>query len=446
MNAVATLRAAWTGDRTERAGRLAPFVLASLALVPLARGGFVAGLGTTVAFACLTVAQAARRSATSPRVAASPCTQRLAWLACFALAWSALALIPLPASWRAVLAPGATALDRALGAGEGAAPLSQDAAATRFALLAIALGTAVVAAAREIAANRDARRLLLGAVVVGACAVGAVGIAESLLGAPLIHTDLPPHARPFGPFANRNHAASLLVLALPLALGFARDAARARARGCSFWIGASAILTLALLVNGSRGGSLAAVAVLLFACALARVALAVKVAVAAGVALALVLPGTAWERRGDATTVGERVQLARDALRMAGDSPLMGVGLGSFGAAYPPYQRVEKDLRFRHVESEPIELLVEGGVPLALLALAAFVIVVGVAARCFRQARSATSAALAASAVAIPFHACCDFPLRVPGVVLPGLLVVGSLLAIHDRDFAAATPAGEGAS
>lgn len=426
---------------TAGATRFAPFALATLALVPLARGGFVAGLGATVAFSCLAVAQAAARAPASRAVAPSPCTQRLAWIACVALAWSALALIPLPAGWRETIAPGATALDRGLGGGEGLAPLAQDPAATRFALLAIALAAAVVASARRIAADRDARRLLLASVVVGACAVGVVGIVEALLGRPLIHTDLPPHARPFGPFANRNHAASLLVLALPLALGFARDAARSRsgrrnALRRTGWIAAAAMLTLALLVNGSRGGSLAAVAVLAFACALARIRLAVKLALAGGVALALVLPGTAWERRGDSTTVDERVQLARDALAMAGDSPLIGVGLGSFGAAYPPYQRVEKDLRFRHVESEPIELLVEGGVPLVTLAVAAFAILVGVAARTFRRARSATTAALAASALAIPLHACCDFPLRVPGVVLPGLLVLGSLLAVHDRDFA----------
>jgi O-antigen ligase len=284
-------------------------------------------------------------------------------------------------------------------------------------------------------------------VVVGACAIAAVGVAESLLGRPLIHTDLPPHARPFGPFANRNHAASLLVLALPLALGFARDASRERrGRRSAKWIVAAALLSLALIVNGSRGGSLAALAVLAFACALARIDVAIKAALAGAVALALVLPGSAWERRGDSTTVGERVQLARDALGMAGDSPLFGVGLGAFGAAYPPYQRVEKDLRFRHVESEPIELLVEGGVPLAALAVAAFVLLVGIAARNFRRARSATSAALAASALAIPFHACCDFPLRVPGVVLPALLVIGSLLAVHDRDSCATLQAAGGAT
>ena len=444
MNAFAALRDA---TPAERATRLAPFVLASLALVPLARGGFVAGLGTTVAFACLAVTQATPRLAATTRLALSPATQRLAWIAAFALAWSALALLPLPASWRSLLAPGAAALDASLGRVDGWAPLSQDPAATRTALLALALAAALVAAVRQIAAKSDARRLLLGAVVVGGCIVGALGIVETFLGRPLIHTDLPPHARPFGPFANRNHAASLLVLALPLALGFARDAARTPAtRRSARWILVTGLLTLALVVNGSRGGTLAAVAVLAFACALSRMRLLWKLALAGSVALAVVLPGNAWERRGDSTTLAERAQLVRDAVGMAGDSPLIGVGLGAFGAAYPPYQRVEKDLRFRHAESEPIELLVEGGVPLCALALAAFAVLVCVAARTFRRARDATSAALAASAVAIPLHACCDFPLRVPGVVLPGLLVLGSLLALHDRNCRDDAKLAEGAA
>jgi O-antigen ligase len=285
------------------------------------------------------------------------------------------------------------------------------------------------------------------AIVAGAAGVALLGIVETFLGRPLIHPDLPPHARPFGPFANRNHAASLLVLALPLALGLARAAERAAERTtaprrATPWIAAAALLVMALLVNGSRGGTLTALALLAFTFALARLRPWVKVAAAAGLALALVLPGSAWTRRADTITVGERVALARDALTMTRDAPLTGIGLGAFGAAYPPYQRVAKDLRFRHVESEPFELLVEGGVPLLGLALAAGALLASLAARMVRATRDPLAKAIAVSALAVPIHACFDFPLRVPGVVVPWLLVVGSLLALADaaRRAASAPP------
>jgi len=418
-----------------RARRAAPWLLAALAFVPLARGGFVAGLGTTVALACVAVASAYARAHAldeTPALASRSAT-RLAWIGGLAAAWTALALVPLPEALRSVLAPGATALDRALGRADAFAPLTQDPAATRTAVLALGVGLALVAAARRVAADGAARRRLLQAIVAAASGVALLGIAETFLGRPLIHVDLPPHARPFGPFANRNHAASLLVLALPLALGLARDAARTGApRRAHPWIAAAAALVLALLVNGSRGGSLTAVLVVAFAVGCSRGRPWVKLAAAGGLALALVLPGSAWSRRTDTITVGERTALARDALRMARDAPLTGIGLEAFGAAYPPYQSVAKDLRFRHVESEPFELLVEGGVPLLLLALAAGATVVALAARMLRSTRDPLTKAVAVSAVAVPIHACCDFPLRVPGVAVPFLLTLGTLLALAD--------------
>jgi hypothetical protein len=440
-----------------RSTRAAPWLLASLALLPLARGGFVAGLGTTVALTCGAIAAAHARARASDAGSAAPAAPaatsrsatRLTWIVALAALWTGCALLPLPEAVRAVLAPGATALDRALGRAPGAAPLTQDPAATRVAVLALGVGLALAAAARRVAADGAARRLLMQAIVAGAAGVALLGIVETFLGRPLIHSDLPPHARPFGPFANRNHAASLLVLALPLALGLARAAERTTApRRATPWIAAAALLVLALLVDGSRGGTLTALALLAFTFALARLRLWVKVAAAAGLALALVLPGSAWTRRADTITVGERVALARDALTMTRDAPLTGIGLCAFGAAYPPYQSVEKDLRFRHVESEPFELLVEGGVPLLGLALAAGVILASLAARMVRATRDPLAKAIAVSALAVPIHACFDFPLRVPGVVVPWLLVVGALLALADaaRRTASAPPLREEAA
>lgn len=424
--------------------RAALLALAGLAFVPLLRAGFVPYLGVSVALACV----AARWPGASVPFPPSPATRRLAQLATLALAVAALGLLPLPALFHEWLAPGATALDRELGGAPRFAPSSRDPAATRLALLALAVGAALVASVRSIARAPRARALLAAALVAGAALVALIGVSEALLGTPLLQRSLPPHARPFGPFANRNHAGALLLLALPLALAGARRAAVAARLGAlctdrlarAAWTAAATLLVLGLLLNGSRGVALAALLTTAFTLAASRLALRPKLLLGGAVALLLVVPSAAFERRGDATTISERLTLAGDALRMAKDAPLLGIGLNAFGAAYPPYQTVERDLRFRHVECEPLELLVEGGLPLALAGLAAAALLLRVAARVVRRG-GAEEAALAAAALAVPFHALCDFPLRVPGVALPFALAVGLLLAVHDAGTGAAETA-----
>jgi len=411
--------------------------LAGVAFTALFRGGFVAGVGAGAALACLAVAQSATPSL-APSLA-PPCAsrdaRRLARVLLIAAVLGTLALLPLPAGVRAFLAPGASALDQALGRRVGVGPLSLDPAATRGALLALALAGAVIAAARTVAASEAGRARLVVAIVAAASGVALLGIVETFLGRPLIHTALPPHARPFGPFANRNHAGVLLVTALPLALAATRSAQREGALGgrrgaARAWAAASALLALALLLDGSRGALLAGVGVGLFALATTRWRWRTKLLAGTALATALIVPSHAWTRRGDATTVAERVTLARDALRMARDAPFTGIGLGAFGAAYPPYQTVARDLRFRHVECEPIELLVEGGVPLLLLAAAAAGLLARTAWRVARRSTDRHATAIAAATLAVPLHALCDFPLRVPGVALPFLMLVGVLLAL----------------
>jgi hypothetical protein len=417
----------------------AAVALASLAATPLLRGGFwpftQAGIAATVAAAAGTLALA---DSTAPRgVFTEPATRSRAriWLRRLALAAFFLGvaqLLPLPASLGSRLAPGAATLDHSLGATIGYAPLSRDPAATREALVALLVALSLVTVTHVVATRAGARRLLYVAVIAGAVGVGAIGIAETFLGRPLLRVGLPPHARPFGPFANRNHASALLLLALPCAIGLARDLEREgrRALGGALQIVAGALL-LALVLNGSRGGLLAAVVLIGVVAWRARGPVKWRVGIGLAVAAAVAIPGAAWARRHELTTVSERVTLARDALRMSLDAPLTGIGLGAFGAAYPPYQTVPRDLRFRHAESEPIELLVEGGAPLLLIGLAAAATIGVVCFRVLLRRKVAwADAGAALGALTVLAHACCDFPLRVPGVSVPLLLVVGSLLAV----------------
>ena len=417
--------------------RRSTIALATIASTPLFLGGFAPFTWTAAGCA---VAAAAWRTA-DPALAGT--TRRLVRLALAVLALGLLQLLPLPTFVEGLIAPGALEIERSLGRGTGWTAISRDPAATREALLGLLVATVLLVTGTRVAASRSARRLLFVAVIAAAAAVALLGVVESFLGRPLLRTDLPEHARPFGPFANRNHAAALLLLALPCAAGLARDLdleRRRHAAGALFFLGA--LLLLALVLNGSRGGLLAAL-VLIGAVALrARGHVGWKIASAFLLAAVIAIPGAAWARRHELTTIEERVNLASDAMRMVRDAPVAGIGLGAFGAAYPPHQTVARDLRFRHVECEPVELFVEGGILLGAIGLVAAASILAACLRVlWRPGVSWTDAGAALGVVAVLAHACCDFPLRIPGVALPLLLVLGGVLAQEAADRARTEPA-----
>ncbi|PJB44561.1 MAG: hypothetical protein CO108_08510 [Deltaproteobacteria bacterium CG_4_9_14_3_um_filter_63_12] len=69
----------------------------------------------------------------------------------------------------------------------------------------------------------------------------------------------------------------------------------------------------------------------------------------------------------------EKVAVYRDLPRILSDYPLVGIGRGAFGDLYPAYSTQGLPGTFRHVENEPLELLVEYGVFFGLL----FLIIMG---------------------------------------------------------------------
>ena len=111
-----------------------------------------------------------------------------------------------------------------------------------------------------------------------------------------------------------------------------------------------------------------------------------------------------------------RVTTWRDALRLAGASPLVGHGLGAFHDAFPRAKRANGALRVEHAESEYLETLGETG--LAGLALA----LCGAAWRCCAPVARAERGGLgggvargaAAALVALAIHSAFDFDLRIP--------------------------------
>jgi O-antigen ligase len=205
----------------------------------------------------------------------------------------------------------------------------------------------------------------------------------------------------FGPYVNHNHYAGLMEMLIPVALGYVisqRPRREIRARS----VVVRALRPLAILVavasvllSGSRGGMIAlGVEAALFVLVAGRylpearrrrLAVAGIAGVAASAALFLWLdPGQISRRlgavadlsRAPEATLGERRELARDALHIFRAHPWTGAGLGSFATVYPRYRSFASDLEWDHAHNDYAEALAETGVAggvAIVVALALFV-------------------------------------------------------------------------
>src|SRR5208337_1938667 len=150
------------------------------------------------------------------------------------------------------------------------------------------------------------------------------------------------------------------------------------------WVWRVSAVTLALaslLLSGSRGGLLALsaeIAIAMIALRRAgartrerrRLTMTAALTLLAGLMLfAYVAPARVAKKLGSVAYVnsawaagaGSRKSMAFDALRMWRDHPVLGVGLGDFATAYPPYQSFPSDFWMDHAHNDYAEAVAETG-------------------------------------------------------------------------------------
>ena len=225
-------------------------------------------------------------------------------------------------------------------------PLASDAGLRFVYMTAFAIEGAVLFLAAYLWSARDrvfAQRLVR-MIVVGAAAAAALNF-HALADAALREADpvgaLPDLlARRWTMFTPKlNSAASLIVLAGPLAIGAATAAAGWRR---SAWIGATAVLAASLWINGTRVALLAAVLVLAGTTVwFARGRLQWRAlgypAIIGFVVLATGLAGTtyyrfntSWDQDTALSAVDYRFMFNETALRMFASAPAFGVGIDQY--------------------------------------------------------------------------------------------------------------------
>jgi hypothetical protein len=256
-----------------------------------------------------------------------------------------------------------------------------------------------------------------------------------------------------GTLVNRNHFATLLVLATSALLA-RRWAARRRRRTADersltvLYVTGATFMGLGVLLSHSRGGILA------LATALGFIALLVPGdhagrqgrRVVAGV-MGLVLLWGAWIGVGELTerfAAGRlaeearrgRPALWRDTLGIFVEFPVLGAGAGTFERVLPAYRtQPAGTVTYAHAHQDLLELAAEGGsVAVALAALAA-VGFLGAVRRGFarlRGGRRLPLIALSGGIVGTLLHAMLDFPLHIPGLAWLLILVAAAAVRLAE--------------
>jgi O-Antigen ligase len=305
------------------------------------------------------------------------------------------------------------------------------------------------------------------AIFAGAMAIFAV--AQRALsgsnGTELVYGFWKPNApgNIFGPFINRNHFAGWMLMAAPVAFGFAfglLDRSRPKGRGWAAWsrwlgspegsqFGLTMLAVLAMgasiVISGSRSGMASFIVAVVVAAAFVwhafvrRVGSALLLLAAAAVVVLAVFSWAGLEAAVNrfstaSEDAGSRIGAWRDTVRIIRDFPLFGVGLNGYGTAMLIYQSGDRRMFYKEAHNDYLQVAAEGGVLFAVPAALAVGIIAYQVRKRFREGRDTPMtgwirAGAVAALAGIAAQSLIEFSLQMPGNTTLFLVIVA--LAIH---------------
>lgn len=319
-------------------------------------------------------------------------------------------ILPLPYALIETVAPVRAQIADGFNLGEPRTwlPLTLDRSSTLHAVTVWIAAVLTFFASRAVFSSQGVRQVCRGITALGLL-LACTAMAQRVVSPRLVYGMWQPFdsgALPFGPFVNRNHCATWLIMGLALSIGYflARRSSRSP-RGSMVdsqdgWLVVSAItMALALAASQSRSGILGAgIAVLWLAAAGAarrdrrRVAWLATVTVVAGMAAILFVDaGAALERVDEGLGSGAygRAESWRHAAMAASDFWMTGTGLGTFATAMLTYQ-VEpfRAYLFNQAHNHPLQVAAEGGAMVVLPVMVALISFAAAARRRLREDQS----------------------------------------------------------
>jgi O-antigen ligase len=349
----------------------------------------------------------------------------------------ALELVPLPPRVWSHLGPRNQFVEgyRALGIAVPALPLSLTPAKSLDALLGIIPPLAIFCAIVRLRAFRPAwlAAALLAGTVAGIL-IGALQVASSSSGqSPWYLYEETNVGAGVGFFANANHMAILLVVALPFLAAVAATARRANVQRYSavlaLTIGIALVVMVGLALNGSLAGYGLALPVLAASALIVlpsssplriwAVVVAGLLVIAAVGGLEITSIGSSKFGHEASTSVQSRANILATTTKAMRDFLPFGSGLGSFREVYHLYERPEQvtNIYVIHAHNDYVELALETGVAgmmVMALFLAWWVVAVWRVWRTAEAGPFARAAAIASAAILV--HSLVDFPLRTAAI------------------------------
>lgn len=248
-----------------------------------------------------------------------------------------------------------------------------------------------------------------------------------------------------GTFANANHFATLMLIAIPLLAALATTQWRAAAAAApqqrsltgALAVAAAAVLGIGIVINGSAAILLLGLPVVVGSAMLATrlsprrlrqglagIALMLAIAAATLATVGKDLPG--W---GTTASIETRMEFWSTTIEATQDHGLAGTGFGTFQPVYRQYEDPGTIDRWyvNHAHNDYLELALEGGV-VAVLLLLLFLIWWAGRAREAWLAPAGTPAqkAAAVASAAILLHSSFDYPLRTAAI----MVVMAACLAL----------------
>lgn len=316
---------------------------------------------------------------------------------------------------------------------------------------------------REAALRRPQRNWALAApFVMVAALIAFAGVSQVLAG----------ESMATGGYANRNHFAGFLEMALPFALAFALAVLRSRRRRREMemryalatsagWV-VAVLLLAGVLLSLSRAGFAIALLGIVQVAALhfllvgdnrlqAGRTVAVMAALVAVFVLGFIfLPSNALiDRFGDLATTEEitadsRVEMWGETVDLIGDYWLAGCGLGAFPSAFVAYRATSPAFQISFAHNDILQYAAELGVFGSLLAFGPVVVIWWRLLRRLeaedRTHRRYLLIACLVSIHSIALHSLVDFNLYIPANGLAFSWVLGVATALVYRDFSRNVP------
>jgi tetratricopeptide (TPR) repeat protein len=349
------------------------------------------------------------------------------------LVFTGIQCIPMPIGWLKAIAPeSADVWSRALNPlhepGPSSATLSLDPIATRIQVLrGVAYLLAFVSALR-IAQRREGVTFLIRVLSLSGLVLAFAALLHPALGAEKVFWIYEPEnraiaARHIAPLLNANHLGAYLNVGICVTLAAAISPKPPFSRSIAF--GVFLVLLATELWVASRGGVIGTVLGCLVVVVMTRAArrveysarmnaLALGAVFIAGIGM-IVLSSSeeAWQEL--ATSDVSKLELSREALRLARLFPVFGVGRGAFQVAYPAVREIPGYIDFTHPENIVAQWATEWGIPVALLAAAAIAWALRPSTV---MARSQPPVGAWGAIAALGVHNLVDFSLEVPAVVI----------------------------